>query len=95
MMIHCPNCQQKARITSRNTLNIEKTIADLYCSCTNISECGATFVMTLAVKDYLNPPVKSTAQLAQNLLNAITKAERAALLVGATPDQSAQIELMS
>jgi len=85
-MILCPNCQQKARITSRNALNAEGTIADLYCACTNIKDCRATFVMTLAFKHYLNPPAKSTAQLAQNLLNTLTKAERAALLVGATPD---------
>lgn len=36
--------------------------------------------MTLAFKHYLNPPVTSTAQLTQNLLNTLTKAERAALL---------------
>jgi hypothetical protein len=92
MMIRCPNCQQKARITSRNTLNIEKTIADLYCCCINTRECGATFVMTLAFNSYLNPPVKTTAQLAQNLLNTLTEAERAALLVGSTPYQTAQID---
>ncbi len=85
-MILCPNCQQKARITSRNTLNVEGTIADLYCGCTNIKDCGTTFVMTLSFKHYLNPPAKSTAQLAQNLLNTLPKAERAALLAGATPD---------
>lgn len=80
MMILCPHCQQKARIASRNTLNDEGTIADLYCGCTNIKECGATFVMTLAFKHYLNPPATSTAQLAQNILNNLTKTERAALL---------------
>lgn len=80
MMILCPNCQRKARITSRNTLNVEGTIADLYCACTSIKDCGATFVMTLSYKHYLNPPAKSTAQLAQNLLNTLTKAERAELL---------------
>jgi len=82
MMIHCPNCHKKARITSRNSLNVEKTIADLYCACTNTKDCGATFVTTLAFKHYLNPPATSTAQLAQNILNNLTKTERAALLQG-------------
>lgn len=82
MMIICPNCQRKARITSRNTLNVEGTIADLYCACTNIKDCGATFAMTLSFKHYLNPPVKSTAQLAQNLLNTLSKEERATMLQG-------------
>lgn len=80
MMIQCPNCLQKARITSRNNLNAEGTIADLYCACTNTKDCGATFVTTLAFKHYLNPSVTSTAQLAQNILNNLTKTERAALL---------------
>ncbi|WP_333878772.1 ogr/Delta-like zinc finger family protein [Methylobacter sp.] len=82
MMILCPNCQQKARITSRNALNAEGTIADLYYACTNTKDCGATFVMTLAPKHYLNPPVTSTAQLAQNILNNLTKTEHAALVQG-------------
>lgn len=59
-----------------------KTIADLYCFCTNTDDCGATFVMTLAFKfkHYLNPPSTSTAQLAQNILNNLTKTEQASLL---------------
>lgn len=56
-----------------------KTVVDLYCQCKN-KECAATFVMTLAFKHYLNPPVKWTAQLAQNLLNHLSQEERAALL---------------
>jgi len=79
MTVYCPNCQQRARITSRNNLNQEKTVADLYCQCLN-KECNATFVATIGFKHYLNPPVTSTAQLAANLLNKLSKAERKALL---------------
>ena len=80
MTIYCPNCLQKARITSRNNLNDEKTIADLYCQCTN-KTCSATFVATLGFKHYLNPPTESTLQLAANLLKMLPKSERRALLV--------------
>ena len=82
MSVYCPNCQQKARITSRNNLNEAKTVADLYCQCLNTKACGATFVSTLGFKHYLNPPATSTAQLAANLLNKLTKEERAVLLSG-------------
>lgn len=85
MTVYCPNCQSKARITSRNNLNDAKTIADLYCQCLNTKDCGATFVTTLGFKHYLNPPATSTAQLAANLLNTLTKAERAALMQGLQP----------
>jgi hypothetical protein len=80
MTVYCQNCQSKARITSRNNLNDDKTIADLYCQCLNTKDCGATFVYTLGFKHYLNPPATSTAQLAANLINRLTRAERAALL---------------
>jgi len=80
MTVYCPNCQQKARITSRNNLNDEKTIADLYCQCLN-KECSARFVATLGFKQYINPPATTTMQLAANLLKTLSKAERKALLV--------------
>lgn len=85
MTVYCPNCRQKARITSRNNMNDEKTVADLYCSCTN-KDCCATFVTTLGFKHYLNPPIQSTMQLAINLLRTLSKAERLALLQGIQPD---------
>lgn len=81
MTVYCPNCLQKARITSRNNLNEAKTVADLYCQCLN-SECSASFVATLGFKHYLNPPATSTAQLAANLLNTLSKAKRDELLKG-------------
>jgi hypothetical protein len=86
MTVYCPNCQSKARITSRNNLNDARTVADLYCHCLNTKDCGATFVSTLGFKHYLNPPAQSTAQLAANVLNTLTKAERAELLKGMRPD---------
>jgi Ogr/Delta-like zinc finger len=82
MTVYFPNCQQKARITSRNNLNDAKTVADLYCQCLNTKDCGATFVYTLGFKHYLNPPAQSTAQLAANLLNRLSKEEVKTLLAG-------------
>lgn len=84
MQINCPSCLQKARITSRANLNDKKTISDLYCECLN-QDCGATFVYTLAFMHDINPPAKTTAQIAQNLLNRLTKEERAALLQANPP----------
>ncbi|MGY6277632.1 ogr/Delta-like zinc finger family protein [Methylomonas sp. MgM2] len=82
MTVYCPNCHQKARITSRNNLNDAKTVADLYCQCKNTKDCGATFVATIGFKHYINPPAASTLQMAANLLNTLSKAERDQLLKG-------------
>jgi len=80
MRIYCPSCGQKAYVTSRNNLNDEKTVADLYCQCLNTQDCGASFVMALGLKRILNPPVNSTRQLAANLLNSLPKHQRDELL---------------
>jgi len=79
MEVVCPFCFHKALITSRNILNDDKTISDLYCSCTNTKGCAATFVYTLAYKHVLNPPVRTTAEMALNLINTLTKEEKATL----------------
>jgi hypothetical protein len=81
MSVYCPNCQEKARITSRNNLTESKTVVDLYCECKN-PLCQARFVLTKSFTRWINPPAKSTEQLAQNLLNRLSKEERAALLSG-------------
>lgn len=78
MKVNCPNCHGKARITSRNDLAI--TVSDLYCQCMNTRSCGASFVVTLAFKNYLNPPLTNTQQLAAHLLGSLTKAQRQELL---------------
>ena len=77
MRVDCPHCRTKAVITSSNQLS--DTVRDLYCQCKNTRECGASFVFTLAYKCDLNPPVKSTRQLAANLLAILPKDERNAL----------------
>jgi len=76
MKVVCPFCSYKALITSRHILNDDKTIADLYCICTNTKNCAATFVYTLAYKHVLNPPARTTAD---NLVNTLTKEEKAEL----------------
>lgn len=82
MRVICPSCNAKAYITSTNALNDEKTIHDLYCACTNVKDCGATFVYSLSFNHFINPPRKTTAEIAANLLNQLSKDEKAALLRG-------------
>jgi hypothetical protein len=79
MRIECPHCLQKAIITSRNNLTEAKTVVDLYCKCTNAA-CEATFVCMMSFKHNLNPPAKTTAQLAKNLLSRLSYDEQAKLL---------------
>ena len=74
MRVDCPHCLEKAIITSSNQLC--DTVKDLYCQCMNTSSCGASFVFTLAYKHDLNPSVKSTQQLAANLLSALPLDQR-------------------
>jgi hypothetical protein len=67
MRVWCPHCEAKAVITSRTEQT--RQVADLYCRCTD-SKCGASFVYTLAYRHTLNPPIQTTAQLAQSLIGA-------------------------
>ncbi len=78
MRIDCPHCQEKALINSTNALS--PTVKDLYCSCTNTPECGATFVYKLGYSHDLNPPIKTTQQLAATLLKSLPINERQALV---------------
>lgn len=81
MVIYCRHCGSKARITSRNTL-AAGVVDDLYCQCMNTRHCGASFVVTLSFKNYLNPPLTNVQQLAAHVLGNLSKAQRAELLQG-------------
>lgn len=74
MRVLCPHCHTKALITSTNELS--DTVKDLYCSCTNSRECGASFVFTLAYKHDLNPPQKTTLQIAATLITNLSPADK-------------------
>jgi hypothetical protein len=74
MRVVCPHCFNKALITSTNQLS--DTVKDLYCTCTNSRECGASFVFTLSYKHDLNPPRKTTLQIAATLINKLNPAEK-------------------
>lgn len=80
MRVDCPHCRQKAIISSRNSLS--HAVSDLYCQCTNVQHCGATFVMKLGYSHDLNPPVNNTRELAAQLLRSLPASERQALLSG-------------
>jgi hypothetical protein len=76
MRIICPYCHQKAAIQKRHDLNDQKTVSDLYCHCLNITECGATFVFSLAFKHPLNPPLKTHKHMALDLVSRMSKQEK-------------------
>ena len=78
MRINCRHCLKKATITSSNVLS--PAVTDLYCQCTNIPDCGASFVATLSHKHDLNPPIKSTQELAASLLRNLSLKERQELI---------------
>ena len=78
MRVICPNCGSKATITSREEQS--EHVCNLYVSCTNTKECGATFVSTLAFTHYLNPPIKDTAQMAASLIKNLSRAEQLVLV---------------
>jgi len=78
MRIDCPHCFKKAVITSSNALSA--SVKDLYCQCTNIPDCGASFVFSLSHKYDLNPPIKSTQELAASLIKNLPLKERQALM---------------
>ncbi len=70
MRVICPHCHHKALISSTNELS--QTCKDLYCICTDAKNCGATFVFTLAYKHDLNPPQKTTLQIAATLITNLS-----------------------
>lgn len=80
MRIICPHCHNKALITSSNDLSIK--VKDLYCQCTNTQKCGASFVTTVAFKHDINPPRKTTLEIAAALLNTLDHSERQQLIQG-------------
>jgi len=80
MRVMCPHCDSKAIITSSNVLS--DMVKDLYCQCENTVECGASFVATLAFKHTLNPPARTTSEIAMSLINRLSKEEKEALQRG-------------
>lgn len=77
MRVECPNCSQKAVITSSTSLS--STVKDLYCQCINTEHCGASFVYTLAFKHTLNPPINTTREMALQLIKNLPVEERQAV----------------
>ena len=80
MRVICPHCGAKALITSSNILS--NIVKDLYCQCENTVECGASFVATLAFKHMINPPMHTTLEIAQSLVNRLSKEEKVELQQG-------------
>ena len=77
MRVICPYCLSKAIITSSNRLSGQ--VSDLYCQCTNTAECAASFVSTVAYKHTLNPPARTTSEIAMSLVNRLSQEEKTKL----------------
>lgn len=73
-----PNCEAKAIITSREKQSAH--VVNLYCSCTSTKECGATFRITQSLDHFLNPPCKTTAQIAAGLIKNLPREEQLELV---------------
>jgi len=76
MRVICPYCENKSIISSSNILSLK--VKDLYCMCTNIKDCGATFVTTLAFKHVLHPPLNTVNELALSMVNMMSNEEKEA-----------------
>ena len=46
MLINCPHCQSKGKIT--NSEKLSNTTRKVYVNCTNYEECNARFVVSIA-----------------------------------------------
>lgn len=77
--VTCPNCEEKATITSREKQSAH--VVNLYCSCTNTKKCGATFRITQSFDHYLNPPVQNTRQLAASIIKNISNEQQIELIM--------------
>lgn len=77
MRVICPFCASKAIITSTNSMNNEETIKKLYCTCTNAKSCSASFVYSLSYSHVINPPIRTTSEMAMSLVNRLSKEEKA------------------
>jgi hypothetical protein len=76
--LSCPHCGKPAIVTSRNTITPQ--FHDLYCQCLNTADCGASFVFKLSYSHDLNPPQKTTRQIAIELIKCMPADERRGLL---------------
>ena len=85
MRVVCPYCRtaegksHKALIGRREELE-PNVLYDLYCSCTNLEFCGASFVTQLSFSHTIKQPKMSQLEAAKLLLMGMTDDERATLL---------------
>jgi len=75
MRVTCPYCDNKSIISSSNILSSK--VKDLYCTCTN-KECSSSFVVTLAFKHVLSPPITTINEMALNMVNNMSLEEKKA-----------------
>ena len=81
MRVTCKECGYKGRISHSVPLTDDNgaTMKDLYCQCLNV-ECGHTWVMTLAFKHTLNPPVNSDSRALFEQIQRLSPTEQQDLL---------------
>ena len=76
--VNCPNCGSKAIVLSTEKQSLQVT--HWYSSCTNIKDCGASFVTIVGFSHYLNPPMATTAQIAAHYLKQLPREQQLELL---------------
>ncbi|MBN0091296.1 ogr/Delta-like zinc finger family protein, partial [Pseudomonas aeruginosa] len=72
MRIHCPECDGKARIATRE--EISRQFVKLYCQCTN-GHCGQRFVMQLTFSHALLGPSSPLDKLLFDRLREMPRKE--------------------
>lgn len=78
MRIHCPQCGEKSRISSRRQISLQFTT--LYCQCLDAQNCGHRFVMQLTFSHTLTKGTGSLEALLFDKLREMPPNDREALL---------------
>ncbi len=78
MRIHCPQCSEKSRISSRREISPQFTT--LYCQCLDAEKCGHRFVMQLTFSHTLTKGTGSLEALLFDRLLEMPLNDREALL---------------
>ncbi|WP_116425096.1 ogr/Delta-like zinc finger family protein [Pseudomonas citronellolis] len=78
MRIHCPECGEKSRISSRRQISLQFTT--LYCQCLDAENCGHRFVMQLTYSHTLTKGAGTVETLLFDRLCEMPKKDREELL---------------
>ncbi len=78
MRLFCPHCG--ARLIISSSSQITNSLRRSYVQCSDVQRCGASGVMSHNYEHDLNPPHKTTLEMAAELIKKLPKDQREALL---------------